>query len=187
MKEDIENALSYLNDGKIILYPTDTIWGLGCDATNESAVKKIFEIKQRADRKSMIILLDSINKIYSYSDSVPDIALDIIEISEKPTTVVFSKAKNIADNLIAEDGSIGIRIVNHLFCNELLRRFKKPIVSTSANISGTKAPSNFSEIQEEIKKSVDYIVKYNQNNTEIKKSSSIIKIGEGGLLKIIRD
>ncbi len=186
IKEDIEKSLAVLNAGGLILYPTDTVWGIGCDATNPEAVAKIYALKQRNPNKSMLILLDNINKIYNYVDDVPEIALDIIELADKPTTVIFSNAKNLADNLIAEDGSIGIRIVDADFCNRLLARFKKPIVSTSANISAEPSPQNFSEISDEIKEKIDYIVQWQQTNSVSIKPSSVIKIDAGGLIKIIR-
>lgn len=187
MQEDINNAVRVLQEGGIILYPTDTIWGIGCDATNEKAVNKIYEIKKRNDNKSMLVLLNNINFIRSYVDDVPEVALDIVEISEKPITIIYSNAKNLAKNLIAEDGSIGIRITNEEFTDKLIQKFRKPIVSTSANISGIKFNGNFNDISEEIKNKVDYIVKYNQDNSILQQPSSIIKIGGGNQVKIIRE
>ncbi|MCF6366364.1 MAG: threonylcarbamoyl-AMP synthase [Bacteroidales bacterium] len=187
MQEDVNKAFEVLKCGGVILYPTDTIWGLGCDATNEEAVQKVFEIKKRADKKSMLILLNNINFIRQYVEEVPEIALDIAELSEKPTTVIYSGAKNLAKNLIARDGSIGIRITKEEFTDKLIQKFKKPIVSTSANISGGNFPADFEEISEEIKNSVDYIVKYNQNKKVSKAPSSIIKVGTKGEIEIIRN
>lgn len=186
MEEDLKNALKVLKEGGIILYPTDTIWGLGCDATNETAVKRIFEIKQREDSKSMLILTDNEAKIQRLVEEVPDIAWDLIEMSESPLTIIYSGAKNIAPNLIAADGSIGIRVTKERFSKKLCESFRMPIVSTSANISGQPAPQNFSEIDDKIKASVDYIVSYRQEERTKSKSSSIIKLEAGGVIKIIR-
>jgi len=185
-KTDIDKALAVLKDGGVILYPTDTIWGLGCDATNEAAVEKINQIKGRAADKSFIILLDTDAKIQSYVTEVPDVAYDLIEYAENPMTVIFSNGKNLAKNVINQDGSVGIRVVKHDFCQQLLQRFRKPIVSTSANISGEPSPQNFDAISEEIKSAVDYIVEYQQDDHSVKKPSTIIKIGSGGQFSFIR-
>ncbi len=187
MKDDIKKAAEVLKSGGIILYPTDTVWGLGCDATNKNAVEKIFKIKKRSEQKSMLILLNNISSIYSYVEQVPEIAFDLIELSEKPVTVIFPGAKNLAENLIADDGSIGIRITREDFTEQLLQKFRKPIVSTSANISETKTPLNFAQISEEIKNSVDYIVEYKQEMMSFGSSSSIIKIGLNNEVKVIRE
>jgi L-threonylcarbamoyladenylate synthase len=186
MTEDIDNALKVLRAGGVILYPTDTVWGLGCDAVNPEAVQKIYRIKERAESKSMIILLDNINLLYSYVREVPEMALQIVEIADTPTTVIYPEAKNIAENLVNEDKSIAIRITADAFCAELLRRFRKPIVSTSANISGEPAPANFSQISESIKSKVDYIVKHRQGDMRKNKPSSIIKVGLKNEIKVIR-
>jgi L-threonylcarbamoyladenylate synthase len=185
MNDDIYEAAQVLRKGGVILYPTDTIWGLGCDATNENAVKKIFEIKQRADEKSMLVLLDSSSKLNSYAD-IPEIALDLIEVSDKPLTIVYPGAVNIAGNLIAEDGSIGIRITQDEFCIKLIRALGKPIVSTSANISSRPSPAVFAKIEKEIIQAVDYVVKYRQNDNKPGKPSGIIKLGPNGEVKVIR-
>ena len=187
MINEINKAIEILKSGGVILYPTDTIWGIGCDATNENAVAKIYEIKKRNDAKSMIILLDNLNKIYSYSDAVPDIALDIIELANKPTTVIFSEAKNLAKNLVNEDGSIAIRVAQDDFCKKLIQKFKKPIVSTSANVSENISPQKFSEISEEIKNSVDFIVNLFHNKKQKNKPSSIIKVDKNNEISIIRE
>ncbi len=186
MKEDIKKAVEVLQNGGVILYPTDTIWGLGCDATNKNAVSKIYKIKQRNEEKSMLVLLNNLNNIYSYVDIVPEIAIDIAELSEKPVTLIYPGAKNLAENLIAPDGSIGIRITKEEFTYQLLQKFRKPIVSTSANIAGDKTAANFSEISEKIKSQVDYIVKYRQEDKTPKASSSIIKVGTGNEITVIR-
>ena len=187
MKDDINKAVAVLREGGIILYPTDTIWGIGCDATNPEAVNRIYEIKKRADSKSMLVLLENINKIFSYVEEVPEIALDIAEVSIKPTTIIYPGAKNLASNLIAEDGTVGIRLASDEFCQKLISRFKKPIVSTSANISGEKSPLNFSQISDKVKNEIDYIVEYKQDDLSESSSSSIIKIGLGGEINIIRE
>ncbi|MCF6240355.1 MAG: threonylcarbamoyl-AMP synthase [Bacteroidales bacterium] len=187
MQEEIKKMLDVLYSGGIILYPTDTIWGIGCDASNEKAVQKIYNLKKRADSKSMLVLIDDATRIPSYIDEMPEIAWDLIELSEKPLTIIYPAAKNLAKNLIAEDGSIGIRVSRDEFTCELIRRFKRPIVSTSANISGQKSPAFFDEISDEIKSSVDYIVNYRQKDTSMASPSSIIKLGVNGEIKIIRE
>ena len=186
INEDIKNACEVLQKGGIILYPTDTIWGIGCDATNPEAVARIYQIKQREDSKSMLMLLDSSGKLDYYVDDCPEIALDLIELSEKPLTIVYPNAKHVAFNLIAEDGSIGIRITREKFSNQLCQRFRKPIVSTSANQSGNPAAANFRQIDPMIRNAVDYVVSYRQDDLSESKSSSIIKLGKGGLVEIIR-
>ncbi len=187
MIEDIKEACQVMNNGGVILYPTDTIWGLGCDATNPEAVKRIYDIKQRMDSKAMLVLVDSAVKVDFYVDEVPDVAWDLIELSDKPLTIIYSGARNLAENLLAEDGSVGIRVTTETFSQQLCRRFRKAIVSTSANISGQPSPANFAEISEQIKQSVDYIVKYRQDDMNRPKPSSIIKLGKGGLIKVIRE
>jgi L-threonylcarbamoyladenylate synthase len=186
MRDDILKALEVLKKGGIILYPTDTIWGIGCDATSAEAVSKIYKLKQRDDSKSMLVLLDNQNRLQGYVNEVPEVAWELIDVADKPMTIIYPGAKNLAKNLIAEDGSIGIRICKDNFCSELIGRFKKPLVSTSANISGAIAPSNFSEISDLIKDSVDYIVSWRQKETKQNSSSSIIKLGTSGEIKIIR-
>ena len=186
LKEEVNKALEVLKSGGIILYPTDTVWGLGCDATNVEAVAKVYALKNRADSKSMIILLDTDNKIQSYVNEVPDVAYDLIEFSEKPLTIIYSGAKNLATNLINEDGSIGIRIPKHNFCEQLIQRFRKPIVSTSANISGDTSPANFSEIKQEIIDGVDYVVDVEQESSEKKQPSTIMKLEPDGQFVFIR-
>ena len=184
--DDLAKAVEVLRAGGIILYPTDTIWGLGCDATNQAAVKRIYEIKQREDSKSMLILMENPNLLNSYIAEVPEIAWELIEVTDQPLTIIYPKAKNLATNLLAPDGSVGIRITNEAFSQQLVQRFRKPIVSTSANISGQKSPQNYTEISEEVKKSVDYIVLYRQDDYSRAKPSSIIKLGVGGQIEIIR-
>ncbi len=186
MDKDIEAALNVLFKGGTILYPTDTIWGIGCDATNEKAVERIYEIKKREDKEGTLVLLGSSDRLDRYVD-IPDVAWDLIDIADKPLTIIYPGAKNLAANLLASDGSVGIRIVKDSFCERLIRQFKRPIVSTSANISGGKSPRIFSEISKEIINSVDYIVKYRQDDLKRTKPSGIIKLGLKGEVKIIRE
>ena len=185
-KEDIRRAVEVMNQGGVILYPTDTIWGLGCDATNPEAVKRIYEIKQRTDAKALISLVDSETKVQFYVKEVPEIAWDVMELSEKPMTVVFDGGRNLAPNLLAEDGSVAIRITKEAFSKELCMRMKRAVVSTSANISGQPAPRCFAEISEEIKGAVDYICTSRQDEPPTPTASSIIKLGAGGEVTIIR-
>lgn len=186
MNEDIKAALEVLQKGGVILYPTDTIWGLGCDACNEEAVNRIYAIKNRQDSKSMLVLMENPALLERYVNEVPEIAYDLIELSDKPLTIIYDYAKNLARNLIAEDGSIGIRITTEKFSSELIRRFKRPIVSTSANISGKPSPTCFAEIEDEVIEAVDYVVKYRQDETAKATPSGIIKLGAGGQVKVIR-
>mgnify|MGYP002464700207 FL=1 len=176
-----------MREGGVILYPTDTIWGIGCDATNEDAVRRVYEIKQRQDSKAMLVLVDSSVKVDFYVRDVPEVAWDLIELADKPLTIIYSGARNLAANLLAEDGSVGIRVTNEDFSKRLCQQFRKAIVSTSANISGQPSPKNFSEISEEVKSAVDYIVGYRQEEMSNPKPSSIIKLGKGGVIKIIRE
>jgi L-threonylcarbamoyladenylate synthase len=184
--DDLSKALEVLRSGGVILYPTDTIWGIGCDATNPDSVKRVYEIKQREDSKSMLVLMENPNLLNSYVSEVPEIAWDLIEVSDRPITIIYPGAKNLAANLIAPDGSIGIRLTDEPFTQQLIQRFRKPVVSTSANISGQKSPQNFNEISEGIKNAVDYIVQYRQDDLSKFNPSSIIKLGRGGEIEIIR-
>ena len=176
-----------MNEGGVILYPTDTIWGIGCDATNEEAVRRVYEIKKRSDSKAMLVLVDSPVKVDFYVQDVPEVAWDLIEVADKPLTIIYSGARNLASNLIAEDGSVGIRVTNEEFSKRLCQQFRKAIVSTSANISGQPSPANYSEITEELKSMVDYVVGYRQEEMGHPKPSSIIKLDKGGVIKIIRE
>ncbi len=184
-EKDIQNALEVLRKGGVILYPTDTIWGLGCDATNPDAVQKIYEIKRRHHTKSLLILLDHVNKLMDYA-YIPSMAWELIRVTNHPLTIIYPEARNLAPNLISKDGTIGIRVVRDDFCRDLIRAFGKPIVSTSANISGKPAPATFAEISDEIKNSVDYIVKWRQNDTRRHRASSIIKLEKNNEVVIIR-
>lgn len=184
-ENDIKECLRVLEAGGLILYPTDTIWGIGCDATNEQAVEKIFELKRRPDEKSMIILVADERDILQYV-AAPDLQVfDYLEGTKKPTTVIYDGAIGLADNLIAADGSIAIRICREEFCRHLLKRFRKPIVSTSANISGQPSPKIFEEITDPIKEGVDYVVKYRQEDKAIAEPSSVLK-WHNGKIQILR-
>lgn len=185
--EEIKKAIEVMRNGGVILYPTDTIWGIGCDATNEEAVKKVYEIKKRADSKALICLVDSEAKIDFYVKDVPPVAWDLIELSTKPLTVIYDGARNLAPNLLAEDGSVGIRVTNEEFSKQLCFRFRKAVVSTSANISGEPSPKSFADISDEIKNAVDYIVGVRQNEKGGVKPSSIIKLGASGVVQVIRE
>jgi len=187
MIEEIKRTIEVLRAGGIILYPTDTVWGIGCDATNEQAVQKIFNLKNRKDKKAMLILIDNAAKLQSYLDEVPDMTWDLIEFAEKPLTIIYPDAKNLAPNLLGEDKSIGIRVTKEDFSRRLCEQFRKPIVSTSANLSGEQTPLNFSEISETIKSKVDYVVSFRQNELSKPKPSSIIKLGKGNLFQMIRE
>ena len=183
---DIEPCLQVLQKGGLILYPTDTIWGIGCDATNESAIAKVYQLKKRSDSKSMIVLVPDEREILKYV-SGPDLSLfDYLEEQERPTTVVYEGAIGLADNLVGDDGSIAIRICNEPFCKHLLRRFRKPIVSTSSNISGQPSAFTFSAITAEIKNGVDYIVRYRQQDEVKALPSKLIKWEEGSVV-VLRD
>jgi L-threonylcarbamoyladenylate synthase len=182
----VEGALEMLRRGNIILYPTDTIWGIGCDATNQEAVRRIYQIKNREDSKSMIILVAEERDVLQYV-AAPDIAVfDFIEEQTRPTTIIFEQAIGLPDNLIAEDGSVAVRIVRDEFCRHLIKRLRKPIVSTSANISGRPSPQNFSDISNDIKNSVDHIVQWRQEDTTIAQPSQIIKWNNDGTRITIR-
>lgn len=186
MKQEINKAVEILKSGGIILYPTDTIWGIGCDATNEEAVKRIYEIKKRSEAKSLIVLVDSDIRLERTVEEVPEAAWDLIDYSEKPVTIIYDSPIGIAKNAVNIDNSLGIRIVKDKFCKELIRQFNKPIISTSANISGEPQASCFAEISDIIKESVDHIVNWRQEEVQQSQSSMIIKLDRTGLIKIIR-
>jgi len=185
MHQEINNALKVLKEGGLILYPTDTVWGIGCDATNEEAVNKIFKLKQRSDSKALICLVADDRMLKKYIKKIPDAAFDIMDIEDNPITIIYDKPQKLAQNLIAEDNSIAIRIPDHDFCFQLLRKFNGAIVSTSANISGQPTPKSFKEIQEDILKGVDYVVNL-QREKICTKASSIIKLSSDGTVKVIR-
>jgi L-threonylcarbamoyladenylate synthase len=186
LNNEVAAALKIVQQGGIILYPTDTIWGIGCDATNTEAVKKIYRLKQRDEAKSMIILLDTDNKLPGYIADVPELAYDLIEFAENPLTLVMPGAKNISPALIAADGSVGVRISDHPFCQQLIQRLRKPLVSTSANISGKPSPQYFSQIDQEIIDGVDYVVDIDQHSMEIKNPSTIMRLAPNGSFEFLR-
>jgi len=186
MDEEIKKAIEVLRKEGTILYPTDTVWGLGCDAKNKEAVNKIFEIKQRAENKSMVVLVCDDAMLNRHVKEVPAIAWDLIEYDDSPLTIIYPDGRMLADSLIAADGSVGIRIVKDEFCKNLIHRFGKPIVSTSANISGEDAPASFIDINPEILNAVDYVVNHRQSETNKAKPSSIIKVQMNGEIRIIR-
>ncbi len=185
MLKEIENTLQILQQGGIILYPTDTIWGIGCDATNPEAVSKIYKLKKRAESKSMICLVNGERMLYQIFDKIPETAWQIMELSEKPTTLVLDKPRNIAKNLIAQDNTLGVRMINEPFCFKLIERLKKPLVSTSANLSGMPSPRSFQEISPEILKGVDYVVNLHRDKI-CSQASTIIKLSLDNQVKIIR-
>lgn len=183
---EIKKALAVLKNGGVILYPTDTIWGLGCDATNANAVKRIYEIKKRAETKSMILLVDMESRISTYVKEIPEQAWELIEYTEKPLTIIYDGARNLPPEIIAPDGSIAIRVTKDDFCKNLIGVLRKPLVSTSANISGENAPAIFQEVTEEIRASVDHIVNWRKDDRQRAQPSSIISLKKGGLIKVIR-
>ena len=183
MLEEIHKSEKYLRKGNVILYPTDTVWGIGCDATDAASVKRIFEIKNRVESKSLIILVDSIEMLKEYIDEIPEDALKILNDSKQPTTIIYNNPKNLADNTIASDDTVAIRIPQDKFCQELIKEFGKPVVSTSANISGEPTPKSFTEISEAILNSVDYVVDLHREK-KTKKSSTILRIDKGSVIVI---
>lgn len=188
IESEVKKASEIIKQGGIILYPTDTIWGIGCDATNYNAVERVFKIKNRKQSKSLVTLVADIDMLYQYVDLVPEIAINLIEVNDLPMTIIYPKAIELADNVIASDGSAAIRIPDNKFCKSLIYRCKKPIVSTSANISETTAPATFDEISKEIKEGVDYVVGQNcEEQKTTKKASQIIKVGSNGEIQIIRN
>lgn len=185
-EDDIRNAVEVMRKGGVILYPTDTVWGIGCDATNAEAVARVYEIKKRADSKALICLVDSDARLQRYVKKVPNVAWELLDCADKPTTVILDGAVNLAPNLIAEDGSIALRITQEAFSKELCYRFQRAIVSTSANISGEPTAQNYCDISQEIIDAVDYVCWTRRQEHKPHKPSSIIKLGLGGEVEIIR-
>jgi len=182
---EVHNAYEVIKNGGIILYPTDTVWGIGCDATNPDAVAKIYALKKREESKSMIVLMNSDRMLYNVFKEVPDVAFQIMDLSERPTTMILDNPRNVAPNLIAADKTLGIRITTEPFCFKLMERMKKPLVSTSANISGLPAPNSFKQIDRHILEGVDYVV--NLHHEKIApRPSTIIKLGNDMQVKVIR-
>ena len=186
LTKEINNAADVILRGGTILYPTDTIWGIGCDATRQKIVKKVFKIKMRDESKSLIILVDSIERIKNHTSFYSDVVYDLVKGFDKPTTIIYPGAKNLAKNVIAKDGTVAIRVVNHEFCRRLITKIDRPIVSTSANIAGDEAPSMFSEITRNIKDQVDYIVDWEQDKLREVKPSTILKLKKDGMYEVIR-
>lgn len=185
-RDDIRQAVEVMNKGGIILYPTDTIWGIGCDATNPEAVKRVYDIKHRNDAKALITLIDSEAKLEAYVTNVPEVTWQLIEVAEKPLTIIYDGARNLAPNLLAEDGSAGIRITREEFSKNLCMRMRRAIVSTSANISGEPSPKCFADISPDIINAVDYVCTSRRNEDKNPPASNIIKLGSGGEVKVIR-
>jgi L-threonylcarbamoyladenylate synthase len=186
MLTEIKKAAAVLKQGGIILYPTDTVWGIGCDATNAQAIDKIYKLKKRNENKSMIVLLDSESRLPTYVQEIPEQAWTLIEFAEQPLTIIFDKAKNLADNVIAADGSIAIRITKDDFCKNLIGNIRKPLVSTSANMSGFKTPEFFADVADEIINGVDHVVNWRQNDTQKRNPSVIMRLSQGGKIEFIR-
>lgn len=186
MEEDLKAAVEIMRKGGIILYPTDTIWGIGCDASNAEAIEKIYRLKRRAESKSMLSLVGSLAQLENTVNDIPDAAYQLIEATDRPLTIIYDHPAGLAPNLLAPDGSAGIRLTEEPFSSALCRRLRRPVVSTSANISGEKAPSSFAEISSEIIEGVDYVVNYGRTNPPVSRSSGIIKVSEGNVIRIIR-
>jgi len=186
IEQEVNKALQVLKKGGIIIYPTDTIWGIGCDATNYDAIKRIYKLKQREESKSMICLVSDFNMLNNYVENVPEVAYDILKYANKPITIIYDKPLRVAENIVADDNTLAIRVVNHAFCNQLIKKFEKPIVSTSANISNEASPKSYSEISPEILKGVDYVVNLHREKKSIK-ASSIIKLKGDGTVNVIRN
>jgi L-threonylcarbamoyladenylate synthase len=183
---DVRNSAKCLREGGVILYPTDTIWGLGCDPTDPIAVQKVFRIKKRLESKSLIILVDGPEMIERYVKEIPSAAFNLISVSDSPLTIIYPEGKNLADGVYNDDGSIGIRICNEPFCKALISAFRKPLISTSANVSGFNPPGNYSKIDDSIKLQVDYIVRYRQDDRQKSSPSPVIRIDKNGTIKILR-
>ncbi|HKK41192.1 MAG TPA: L-threonylcarbamoyladenylate synthase [Bacteroidales bacterium] len=184
---DIKAALTVLKEGGIILYPTDTIWGLGCDATNQSAVEKIFRIKSRETTKSLLILVNGEDMLERYVKNIPEVARELVNVSESPLTLIYPEGRNLAPGVCSSDGTVGIRICHEEFCNELISRFRKPIVSTSANFSGRPSPALYDEINSDLAAMAGYVVRYRRDDRQAHRSSPVIKVDNSGIIRIIRE
>lgn len=187
MQEEIDKAVDAMRRGGIILYPTDTVWGIGCDATNASAVERIYSLKRSVNKKGMIVLLDGIDSVARYFRTVPAVAWDLLECATSPLTLIMPGACGVADNLVPDEGTLAVRIPEHEFCRRLVRRLGRPVVSTSANISGEATPVGFADIGESIKQGVDYVVGVECEGNPTRRASSIIMLGTGGEVRIIRE
>lgn len=186
LREEVKRAAAVVRRGGVILYPTDTVWGIGCDATNAEAVAKVYAIKRRADNKAMIAMVATVDDAAFYVEDFPEVAEQLIEYSEKPITIVYDKGIRLAPNLLGEDGSVGIRVTTEAFSNALCRALRKPLVSTSANISGEPSPAVYPEISKEIIDAVDYVVDYRRDDLSRSKPSTVMRLGSGGLFKTLR-
>lgn len=187
MIEEIKKTIEVLRVGGVILYPTDTVWALGCDATNESAVLKLLKIKSQLSHKPMIVLVDNVGKIASYVDKIPELAWDLVEFSENPLTIVYPNARNLAQTLLGDDKSVAIRITKEAFSKRLCEQFRKPVVSTSANFNTDRTPMNFSEVSEKLKAKVDYVVDFRRDDFTKRKTSTILKLEMSGIFQIVRE
>lgn len=183
---DVDRACKVMQEGGIVVYPTDTIWGIGCDATNADAVARVYEIKRRADHKALITLVPDTGWVERYVEEVPDVAWELLDVAVDPMTIVYDRGKNVATNLMGEDGSIGLRVTSEFYSRELCRRLRKPVVSSSANVSGDPSPMCFAEISKEILDAADYVAMYRRDDKGGIKASTVIRLGAGGLIKILR-
>lgn len=186
MKTEIENALAILKRGGLILYPTDTVWGIGCDATHPDAIDRVYKLKQRIESKSMVCLVNDFKMLNQFVEEIPEVAYDILKYAVKPTTIIYDDPIRVSENIIAPDNTLALRVVQDDFCKQLCRKFRRPIVSTSANISGQPTPGSFNEISKEIKDGVDYIVDLYKTE-QSGKPSAIIKLSKDGQVKVIRE
>ncbi len=182
----MDRACKVMQEGGIVVYPTDTIWGIGCDATNADAVARVYEIKRRADHKALITLVPDAGWVERYVEEVPDVAWELLDVAVDPMTIVYDRGKNVATNLMGEDGSIGLRVTSEFYSRELCRRLRKPVVSSSANVSGDPSPMCFAEISKEILDAADYVAMYRRDDKGGIKASTVIRLGAGGLIKILR-
>ena len=187
LEDQVAQAVAVLKSGGTILYPTDTVWGIGCDATNAGAVEKVYALKKRADRRSLLILTDTLDNVSRYVQKVPDVAWQLFEVADKPLTLILPEARGVAENVVPEEGTIGIRVPKHEFCRRLIYRLGRPLVSTSANAAGGSTPATFSEIPKEIREGVDFVVDPAMEGHPTRKASGIIQVGPGGEIKIIRE
>ena len=183
---DVDRACKVMQEGGIVVFPTDTIWGIGCDATNADAVARVYEIKRRADHKALITLVPDAGWVERYVEEVPDVAWELLDVAVDPMTIVYDRGKNVATNLMGEDGSIGLRVTSEFYSRELCRRLRKPVVSSSANVSGDPSPMCFAEISKEILDAADYVAMYRRDDKGGIKASTVIRLGAGGLIKILR-
>ena len=186
MREEITKSLEVLKKGGTLCYPTDTVWGIGCDATNYEAIKRIYELKNREESKALICLVSDFKMLNSYIENIPEVAYDILKYAVRPTTIIYDDPVKVSENLVAEDNTLAIRVTNDQFCKELIKKLRRPLVSTSANISGSPTPNSYSEIHPDILKGVDYVVNLYRNK-KMAQPSAIIKLNKDGMVKVIRE